>query len=209
MLSPYCEIVMSKYPAVKHTSYREYKQLILPYLEMKTGTTDFETICLIREPISWLNSWYRFRSREELRDPNHPNHENCTYGVSFSEFIAAYTATNSPPFAKLRTQYDFVSDEVGNKVDTIFLHERINDFVKYMSDKIGKELVLEKRNVSPRNNILTKFTSFLPKPVKNRVSHKVVSLSSNQRVELASHLLDSVREYIPNDFGLYESIKNS
>ena len=151
MLKPYCDIALLGLPAFRHTNYTEYSQYLEPYLKEKAGIDSIETICLVREPLSWLKSWYKFRSRHELRNPNASNHKNSTYGIQFSEFIEAYISPNPPAFADVGSQFDFVKDymnEVG--VDRIFFYENIEDFVEYMSHKVGKKLKIKNKNVSPK-----------------------------------------------------------
>ena len=174
MLRPYCEIIMSINP-YKHTNYRIYSKFLKPYLDEKSGNTEFETICLVREPVSWLNSWYRFRSRPAIRDPNHVHHENCTHNISFEMFLEQYMAPAPPSYANVRSQYDFVKDDTGAiGVDTIFCYERIESFVAYMSGKIGIKLELGQLNISPKSNYA-----------------------------LPAKLEERLRQYIPDDFDLY------
>ena len=40
---------------------------------------------MIREPVSWLSSWYRYRLREEIA-----GRPNSTRGRSFDEFVAEW-----------------------------------------------------------------------------------------------------------------------
>lgn len=68
MLRRYSDISLVGPPFFRHTNYRIYSKYLKPYL-METGKIkNIETICLIREPLSWLHSWYRFRARHEIRD---------------------------------------------------------------------------------------------------------------------------------------------
>ena len=56
---------------------------MLPYLR-EIGAGDTETVCVIREPIDWLGSWYRFRSRSSAPKAK------STKGISFETFVEGY-----------------------------------------------------------------------------------------------------------------------
>ena len=177
-LHPHSDIILSVNP-FKHTNYRKYSKFLQPYLEEMAGIGDAETICLVREPVSWLNSWYRFRSRPALRNPQHRNHRNSTYHVSFDEFIEQYMTSNPPSYANVGTQYDFARNDAGSiGVDTIFCYERLDQFLSYMHKKTGAALRLDHINRSPN-------------PVNT----------------LSADLGNRLRQYIPDDFGLYEKAR--
>lgn len=174
-LRPYSDIILPVNP-FKHTSYRNYHKYLMPYLEEMAGTDDFETICLVREPVSWLNSWYRFRSRPALLDPRHKNHKNSTRHISFDQFIEQYMSPEPPSCANVGTQYDFARNDAGEiGIDTIFCYENMEYFLNYMSSKIGVDLKLGYINISPK-------------------SDKIPSLEYEKLLE----------KYIPDDFDLYE-----
>ena len=49
-------------PELKHLPLYRYNRFVQPLLQLTTGK-DPETFALIREPISWLRSWYLYRAR--------------------------------------------------------------------------------------------------------------------------------------------------
>lgn len=212
MLKSYSDIAFLKLPAFRHTNYREYSQHIKPYLSEKVGIDSIETVCIVREPLSWLNSWYRFRSRSALRNPKHPNHKNSTFGVQFSEFIEAYMSPNPPSFADVGSQFSFVKD-YNNKVSvtTMFLYENIGNFVEYMSHKIGKKLTIENRNVSPKiiyKSNFSKWAIHIKQKIRNELNLRPLIIVSKGGYEISGDLFCSLRKFIPNDFELYETLKN-
>ena len=170
------QISLMGLPSIKHLDYQDYEKYIYPLLKpMK-----LEIICLMREPISWLNSWYRYRQRRELRNPNHPNHKNSTYTLSFEEFIKEFISDNPAPYANLKSQYEFMMDKhekIG--IDKVFIYERMELFEKYMANKITG-FTLEKKNVSP-----VKSKKLLSEPLEK-----------------------ALRQYLSRDFQLYEYLKN-
>lgn len=213
VLNSYSDIALLGLPAFRHTNFMEYSQHIKPYMKEKAGIGNLETTCLIREPLSWLNSWYRFRSRYELRNPEHPNHKNSTYGIPFPEFVEAYMSPNPPSYANVGSQFRFVKDNTNNiGVDKIFLYENIDDFVDYMSQKVGKKLILGNKNMSP-NKLYTSDIASWANQIYNKISNRMniipLSSESNVKYELSEDLTNSIRRFIPEDFELYEMVKNS
>ena len=59
-LKPHCEIAFEG-PGIKHLNARKYHDVIKPMLKALMPNKTFETICLYREPISFIHSWYRYR----------------------------------------------------------------------------------------------------------------------------------------------------
>lgn len=213
MLLPHSDIVIVGTPPLRHTSLREYEKSIKPFIFEKTGRNDLETVCLIREPLSWLYSWYRFRARAELRNPSHPAHHNSTHGVSFVEFIEAYVVKDKPDFADVGCQYDMLRNEVGeNGVDRIFCYDQILTFVDYMSQKVGKTLVLGSENVSPKSihqNDAIELISSIARKLMNKlnVEHRVVEKDMSKEIPAA--LMSALQENIPQDFDAYQKAKSN
>lgn len=211
MLLPYSDISLGGPPAFRHTNYRDYANYIKPYLKETIGNGDLETVCVVREPLSWLNSFYRYRSRFEIRNPNHPNFHNSTHGIEFAEFVKAYMLPEPPAYADLDSQYAFVKNdqnEVG--VDKIFPYENMEDFIEYMSQKVGKKLKMDYKNVSPKKNEsnLMAITNTAKRKISSRLNLKQSANVSKDEYEISSDLLNELRQYIPKDFELYEHLKS-
>lgn len=213
MLEPYSDILYLHKSAIRHTNYRHYEKYIKPYLEDVVDITNsLETICLVREPVSWLYSWYRFRSRYELRKSAELKQYSTT-GISFSEFVEAYMISSPPPFANIGNQIDFVKNESGQVgVDTIFAYEKNDLFVSYLSDIIGKKLSLGRENVSPasaRDSNIYAYIGVVMRKVNNRLNFPHAVFAVNEREsKLPVHLSRSLRKFIPDDFMLHEMATN-
>ncbi|WP_255522118.1 sulfotransferase family protein [Paracoccus sp. NBH48] len=76
--------------ALKHTDIATYRRFVGPWLSAQTDA-DFTTVALMREPVDWLRSWYRFKLRDDHDDPRH-----AMDGISFSDFAARYAAGQHP-----------------------------------------------------------------------------------------------------------------
>ncbi len=213
MLYPYSDIRLQGPNYLKHTNVREFETYIRPFLAAKTTVETLETICVVREPVSWLDSWYRFRARHRLRDPDHPSHDRSTADIAFPDFVRAYMSSPPPRFAaNIDSQFDFVkdgADEVG--VQTIFRYERVEDLVAYMSRKVDASLTLPRRNVSPAKNHrsnLPERIGFAKRKIRTRLRrHRDIPITAVPT--LPDELMSSIRDFMRRDFELYESVRSS
>ena len=156
MLRPYVDLDLQGSPSVRHTNVRQFRRYLEPYLVAVAPDTEFETVALVREPVSWLYSWYRFRARNALRTQKHIH---CTSHVTFGEFVEAYLANPQPAFARVGTQSQFLTDDEGNLgVDHLFTYEKVQVLVTFFSKRLGVRLALRAINESParvyRSNVL-------------------------------------------------------
>jgi len=147
MLKPHAEIHLLGSPQVRHTSARQYANHIAPYLAEVAPGTEFERIAIIREPVAWLHSWYRFRARSALRGADS---ENSTAHVSFAEFVDAYLSDSQPPFARVGTQLEFLlGHDAKLGVDRLFAYEQLDELVAWFGERVDQSLSLHAINVSP------------------------------------------------------------
>lgn len=147
MLKPYADIHLLGSPQVRHTNVRDYERYISPYLQSVAPDNAVERIALIREPVAWLYSWYRFRARSALRDGQSLN---STAHLSFAEFIDEYLTVSPRPFAQVGTQLEFVTAADGGLgIDRLYAYENLDELVAYFSALVGSELAIRAINVSP------------------------------------------------------------
>lgn len=111
-----------------------------------------ETFCLVRDPLEWIESWYRFRQRREIANPLSPNHKYYTGQIPYNEFILEYVKRGRrAPWANLRRQIDFLSLSDGQiGVDRIFAMDDLQGVASYLSKKLGAPLELPRKNPSPK-----------------------------------------------------------
>ena len=126
-------------------THQRFNRFIRPYLE-KEQQEGVEIFAVMREPVSWLGSWYRYRQRAELVDT-----PNSTSGISFDEFVEAYLLPkNRPRYAQIGSQARLVSKsrhEVA--VPHLFRYEDMPRVLDFLEARLGKRLQLPNRNVSP------------------------------------------------------------
>jgi hypothetical protein len=151
VLEPHGQIVTRGAPALKHMHYRGFEKFVQPMLR-RTGHPrhSYEVVCLFREPVDWLHSWWRYRSRPELRRRGSSPHDNYTGDLPFAAFCDAYVDGSDPRAASVGRQANFVRDRDGEVgVDRIFRYEDLPVFVDFLSDRVGQRLSLDAVNVSP------------------------------------------------------------
>ncbi|MCV2875388.1 gamma-glutamyl kinase [Rhodobacteraceae bacterium XHP0102] len=156
--APYASAVILNPPGMKHVSVTRYKAQLAPFFEAR-GKQPHETMAIMREPIDWLGSWYRYRRRDQIRGK-----PNSTAHVSFSEFVEAWLAPDPPAFAQVGSQARFLGHEgamIG--VDHLFRYDQMERAVAFLSARLEVDLVLEARNVSPQMALE------LPKRIMRRV----------------------------------------
>lgn len=140
-----CEIRLSKHPSVKHTPYRKYKRLLEPFVStVMDGEPD--RVASFREPLDWLGSWYRYRSRKELHGTS-----NSTHNISFDQFVEGYLQDKQPSFARVGSQAKFVSSKDDTMGMThLFRYDQMNQMVSFLESRLKKQIKLPKTNISPK-----------------------------------------------------------
>lgn len=142
-LSPYCDMAYYGNSRIKHLSYRKYQRFVQPYLA-SLGYDDIETCCLMRDPVDWLFSWYRYRTRGAVAGKS-----QSTAEISFDEFVSIYLAR--PDNSKgVGRPSRFVANKSGEpSVDHIFKYENLPVFIQFLEERFGEPLLLDRLNESP------------------------------------------------------------
>jgi hypothetical protein len=86
---------------LKHLPLYHYNRFLRPLLQLTTEK-DPETFALIRKPISWLRSWYRYRARNSMAGS-----PTSTCHISFDQFVCDTMSDDHPPFAQIGCQTRF------------------------------------------------------------------------------------------------------
>lgn len=142
-LEPLASISVLRPPELKHTSVHRYWKHLAPFLE-QVADEDFMVVAVMREPIDWLGSWYRYRQR-----PSGPTPEKSTAGISFDAFVEAYLSDPQPEFANVGWQSRFLVPDRGPGVDRLFRYDNMPAFVQFLEDRLDCEITLPRLNVSP------------------------------------------------------------
>jgi len=142
-------LVVREPPTLKHSPVYRYHRFFRPMFVQVTDQKP-ELMGVIRNPIDWLGSWYRYRLRDELED-----HPNSTRGISFDDFVEEYCKGKPAPFADVGSQARFLSDgdgEIG--VDHLFRYEAQPRIHAFLQERLDLTIETRPMNVSPPAQIL-------------------------------------------------------
>jgi hypothetical protein len=142
------DIIVSNPPELKHAPVYRYNRFFRTMFE-RVCDADMETMAVMREPVSWLGSWYRYRRRPFMKGK-----ANSTHDISFDEFVQAYTQGNRPGFANVGSQFKFLEPRPnGTKVTHMFRYEDPDRLDRFLEDRLNLKLHLNRENVSPDANL--------------------------------------------------------
>lgn len=148
-LAPYASTIVTDPPELKHAPVYRYNRFFRPAYE-RVMDAELELMAVIREPISWLGSWYRYRQRPFLKGK-----PTSTEGISFDEFVSAYATGDRPPFANVGAQSKFVEPtKNGCHVTHLFRYEDQQKLINFLEDRLGVALDLPRENISPSRELV-------------------------------------------------------
>lgn len=143
------DMVVSNPPDLKHASNYRYHRFFHPIFEKVCGV-DMETLAVVREPISWLGSWYRYRRR-----PAMTGHPNGTHDLSFDDFVEAWMSGDRPGFADVGSQAKFLEPHPkGAPVTHLFRYEAPARLDAFLEARLGRRPVTARENVSPAMDLV-------------------------------------------------------
>jgi len=144
-LAPYAGIVISDPPELKHAPLYRYNRFFRPMFERACKEDNMETLAVMREPISWLGSWYRYRQRDFIK-----GRPTSTNGITFDEFVDAYTRGDRPAYANVGSQAKFLEPRPnGTQITHLFRYEDQPPLLRFLKSRLGVDFELERKNVSP------------------------------------------------------------
>jgi hypothetical protein len=158
-LAPRASISVNNPPAMKHVPYHKFMTFVAPWLQAQTGLarSQYDVVSVMREPIDWLGSWYRYRTREQLKETtNRKRRGNYTGNVTFDEFVqevlkpkserATYAGLGSPCGVALNS-------DGGVGCDRIFPYEDLSGLHELIEERSKNPVYLKLMNVSPVGDI--------------------------------------------------------
>ncbi|MEX3015518.1 gamma-glutamyl kinase [Gymnodinialimonas hymeniacidonis] len=141
---PYADSAILNPPQQKHCTVKRYRNQLQKFFEQR-GQRQLELMAVVREPVGWLSSWYRYRARDAIAGS-----ANSTQGVSFDAFVEAWLEDDPPAFAKVGRQSRFVTEEDGSLgVDHLFSHAKLDEAVRFLEGRVKAKLDVGRSNVSP------------------------------------------------------------
>ncbi len=137
------DLVISDPPVLKHAPLYRYNRFLRPMFRQVCGR-DPEIMAVMREPVAWLGSWYRYRRRPALA-----GQPNSTENVSFDAFVDAYCRGRRPDFANIGSQSGFLAPQPnGCAVTHLFRYEQPEKIVAFLKERLGQEATTRRENVS-------------------------------------------------------------
>ncbi len=145
VLEPRASIVLRHPPGLKHLTLMRYREFVAPMIGA-SDDTGFETVAVVREPVAWLSSWYRYRHRDALAGQMH-----STRGITFDDFVRDYLGRKPAPRAAVGSQAAFVSDDTGTVgITHLFRYEEPGRLLDFLAARLGPiNAELPRLNVSP------------------------------------------------------------
>lgn len=143
-LEPLASLAVQRPPEMKHADATRFHRHIHPWLQDMTAD-HFTTVALMREPVEWLRSWYRFYLRDALESDAPDNSR-------FEDFVRLYLAHPESVTQGIGTQSAFLTaGEV--PVDRIFRYEDMAAFTHFLDEWLGCEINLPRINVPPSADV--------------------------------------------------------
>ena len=147
-LGPLADILVSNPPELKHAPVYRYNRFFRPMLE-KFVAEDLEILAVVREPISWLGSWYRFRQR-----PFMAGKPNATHDLSFDDFVEGYCKGQRPGFANVGSQAKFLEPAGNGTCATkLFRYEDQAGLRAWLEERLETRIETARENVSPEMDL--------------------------------------------------------
>jgi len=143
-LRSHADMVISEPPLLKHAPVYRYNRFVRPMF-LKVCDVELELMAVMREPVSWLGSWWRYRQRAFM-----DGKPNSTKGITFDDFVLAYMKGKRPPFAEVGSQFKFLEAQPnGTAVSHLFRYEDQPRLKGFLEDRLGVSFETARENVSP------------------------------------------------------------
>jgi hypothetical protein len=148
-LSTQADIVVNNPPELKHAPVFRYNRFFRPMFEKACGVEDLDIMAVMREPVDWLGSWYRYRRRDFMRGK-----PNATHDISFDEFVLEYCKEDRRGFANVGSQAKFLEPRPnGTQVTHLFRYENQGAIKAFLEERLNVSLDLPQSNVSPKMDL--------------------------------------------------------
>lgn len=146
------DIVVSNPPELKHAPLYRYNRFFRPMFD-RVCNVEMDTVAVMREPLSWIGSWYRYRRRPFMRGKS-----NSTHGISFNDFVLAYMDPDRPSVADVGRQSRFLEPRPnGLRITHLFRYEDLDPFDRFLEQRLGLSITPKLENVSPEMDLTLPF----------------------------------------------------
>lgn len=140
--------IISDPPELKHAPFYRYCRFIRPAYR-QVMKVEMETMAVIREPVSWLGSWYRYRKRPFMK-----GRQNSTHDIDFDTFLNEHLCGAPPSRANVGRQSRFVSPtKDGDHITHLFRYEDQEKILDFLQERLKCKINLGTRNASPPEHL--------------------------------------------------------
>ena len=152
-LFPRSDMIFKRPDRMKHINYKSFEQHVAPMLTAVAGMarTDYEVVAVMREPLSWLGSMFRYNSRDKWRNPEQRK-LRYTGDVTFEEFVLNVCRPHHdrPEYARIGSPCSVAFDVNGKiGVDRLFPYEDLSGLHRLVEERTGAAIEKKQLNVSP------------------------------------------------------------
>ncbi|AML52923.1 sulfotransferase family 2 domain-containing protein [Falsihalocynthiibacter arcticus] len=148
-LGPIADMRITNPPMFKHMPLVRFNTYIKPFI-LENFDVEIETVAVVRNPIDWLGSWYRYRSRPDLA-----GNPNSTAGMSFDTFVEGYLKNKKPAHSNVGSQAIFVSRHNGPiGVTHLFQYEQLDKLIEFLEARLNIGISLARTNQSPKGSVV-------------------------------------------------------
>lgn len=150
LLQPHAQFAFTGPPQAKHLTIWAYEKHLQPMLDMLSLKRP-HFFAVVREPVEYVYSFYRFHKGSEFADPTSRYHKFYTGDVSFEDFALAATQEEQVLPAVINAQSFYLVIDGRVAVDTVFKLDTLDDTLGPFLARFGIETgdaAPERRNVS-------------------------------------------------------------
>ncbi len=192
----------------EHGQFYAHKQKHLPAakvkMEMVKDWESYRSFAVIRHPVDWLHSWYKFWSAAAKDPKTGVARHNRLENISFVEFVSRTIENRDRPWTNVGTQAGRVCDDKTGKilVSRLLSYDHLAVLFPKTLETIGLPVTeLPEKNISKLQEPLP----VLPAPLMNEVRrhwHHDFVLYSRAYYDFAKELSDSGQPVPPPKFEL-------
>jgi hypothetical protein len=144
-LERYHETPPARRQPPKHQNVRAFHQTTVRKIErLGFGRDTYELVCLFREPVAWLESWWRYRQRDHTRDHRS---DRFTGDIAFHDFAELFlTDKERTGISGRPAQFVAGDPEQGWRIDRIFALDRPDVWTAWFSEQVGAPVEVARRN---------------------------------------------------------------
>lgn len=146
-LTPVCDVRFKDH--MKHVDWAFVEQWVMPMLKARRAAFQPRVFCLMREPVEWLYSWYRYSWDEEGRPTTGARPAAAPAVPDFAAFLASYFSPRPPRVGGVLRQSDFLRGRDGRTGPIeLFRFEAHDRMIREIEALSGQKLDIKVTNQS-------------------------------------------------------------